>query len=288
LLAAKNPQVLGFSSAGDQHSTILNSLRDRAIATAGGAIDDAAYFEWSSPTDEITLENAAYANPALGHTIHPDNLSSTFNDPKDVVMTEVLSRWVATIQSAIDSNSWKACADPKLDLEPDRLTWLAIDLSPDRKHAALVGAQKLGAESFIVKLLHTWKNDLQLDDRAIANDLAVYARRYPLEHVAYSRRTSGAVAARLQPAGIPIYEMDSDYPQSCDEMLGAINSGRLRHRDQDELNLQILSSVKLPRGDGGWIIGRRASQAAVCASVATALVTHFATRPETEVDILTG
>jgi hypothetical protein len=288
LLAAKNPQVLGFSSAGDQHSQILNSLRDRAIAATGGAVDDAAYFEWSSPTDEISLENAAYANPALGHTIHPDNLRSTFNDPKDVVMTEVLSRWVATIQSAIDSNSWKACADPTLDLEPDRLTWLAIDLSPDRKHAALVGAQKLGAETFIVKLLHTWKNDLQLDDRAIANDLAPYARKYPIEHVAYSRRTSGAVAARLQPAGIRIVEMDSDYPQSCDEMLGAINSGRLRHRDQDELNLQILSSVKLPRGDGGWIIGRRASQAAVCASVATALVTHFATRPETEVDILTG
>jgi hypothetical protein len=288
LLAAKNPQVLGFSSAGDQHSQILNSLRDRAIAATGGAVDDAAYFEWSSPTDEISLENAAYANPALGHTIHPDNLRSTFNDPKDVVMTEVLSRWVATIQSAIDSNSWKACADPTLDLEPDRLTWLAIDCSPDRKHAALVGAQKLGAETFIVKLLHTWKNDLQLDDRAIANDLAPYARKYPIEHVAYSRRTSGAVAARLQPAGIRIVEMDSDYPQSCDEMMGAINSGRLRHRDQDELNLQVLSSVKLPRGDGGWIFGRRASQSAVCASVATALVTHFATRPETEVDILTG
>ena len=288
LLAAKNPQVLGFSSAGDQHSTILNGLRDRAIAASGGAKDDAAYFEWSSPTDEITLENAAFANPALGHTIHPDNLRSTFNDPKDVVMTEVLSRWVATIQSAIDSTSWKNCADPTLDLDPEKSTWLAVDLSPDRRHAALVGAQKLGEETFVVKLLHTWENVLQLDDRAIANDLAVYARKYPLEHVAYSRRTSGAVAARLQPAGIRIVEMDSDYPQSCDEMLGAINSGRLRHLNQEALNIQILSSVKLPRGDGGWIIGRRASQAAVCASVATALVTHFATRPATEVDILTG
>jgi phage terminase large subunit-like protein len=100
LLAAKNPQVLGFSSAGDQHSQILNSLRERAIAANGGAIDDAAYFEWSSPTDDMTLENAAYANPALGWTIHKDNLLSTFNDPRDVVMTEVLSRWVQTIQSA--------------------------------------------------------------------------------------------------------------------------------------------------------------------------------------------
>ena len=75
----------------------------------------------------------------------------------------------------------------------------------------------------------------------------------------------------------------------CDEMLGAINSGRLKHTGkQEELTLQMLSAVQLKRGDGGWVIGRRASQSTVCAAVATALVTHFATRPETEVDILIG
>jgi len=285
LLAAKNPQVLTFSSAGDQHSTILNSLRERAVAANGGAIDDAAYFEWSSPTDDLTLENAAFANPALGWTIHPDNLLSTFNDPRDTVMTEVLSRWVQTIQSAVDAKSWADCSESEGDLDPEKLTWLAIDLSPDRKHAALVGAQKLGDERFLVKLLHTWENNLQLDDRAIANDAAKYCRKYPIEHVAYCRRTSGAVAARLQPAGIRIFEMDGDYPQACDEMLSAITSGRLRHLNQESLNVQVLSTVKLPRGDGGMIFGRRASQAAIPAAVAVALVTHFATRQETEVDI---
>ena len=288
LLAAKNPQVLAFSSAGDQHSKILNSLRERGVAASGGALDDAAYFEWSSPTEEITLENAAFANPALGHTIHADNLLSTFNDPREVILTEVLSRWVLTIQSAVDALSWRNCGETEGDLDPNKLTWLGIDLSPDRKHAALVGAQKLGDERFLVKLLHTWENALQLDDRAIANDAAVYCRKYPIEHVAYSRKTAGAVAARLQPAGIRIFEMDAEYPQACDELLGAINSGRLRHLNQAALDVQILSSVKLPRGDGGWIIGRRASQSAVCASVATALVTHFATRQETEVDIIVG
>lgn len=285
LLAAKNPQVIGFSSAGDQHSKILNMLRDRAIAANAGSKDDSAYFEWSSPTDDITLENAAYANPALGHTIHPDNLIATFNDPKDSILTEVLSRWVQTIQSAVDADSWKKCGEEEGDLDPEKLTWLAVDLSPDRRHAALVGAQKLGDERFLVKLLHTWENTIQLDDKAIANDLAVYCRKYVIEHVAFSRKTSGAVAARLQPAGIRIFEMDAVYPQACDELLGAINSNRLRHLNQKELTVQILSAVKLPRGDGGWIIGRKASQAAVCAAVATGLVTHFATRPETEVDI---
>ena len=50
--------------------------------------------------------------------------------------------------------------------------------------------------------------------------------------------------------------------------------------------LQILSSHRLQTSLDGWIIGRRASGQAVCAAVATALATHFATRPEVEIDIL--
>jgi phage terminase large subunit-like protein len=288
LMAAKNPQVNCFSTAGDSHSIVLNQLRDRGLAAASGASDDVGYFEWSAPTDEITLENAAFANPGLNITIHPDNIRAVFNDPFDVVQTEVLNRWVTTISSVVGSKEWQACSDDSIDLDPDKLTWMAIDISPDRRNAALVAAQKLGDESFIVKLLHTWENIIQLDDRAIANDAASYCRKYPIEYLLYSRRTTGAIAARMLPAGIPIHDMDKDYPQACDELLGAINSGRLKHRNQAALTEQMLSAVQLRRGDGGWVIGRRASQTSVAAAVAAALCTHFATRPETEIDILVG
>lgn len=287
MMAAENPQLLTFTNAGDSTSIVLNSFRERAMAAIGGAKDDLGYFEWSAPTDDVTLENAAYANPALGITIHPDNLNAVFNDPPDVVQTEVLCRWVQTINSVIDSKNWSECVDKEQDLDTEKLTWLAVDMSPDRRHAALVGAQKLGDENFIVKLLHTWENDVQLDDKAVANETADYCRKYPIEYLLYSRRTSGAVAARMQPAGIPIFDMDSNYPQSCDELVGAINSHRLKHRGQEELTKQMLSAVALKRNDG-WIIGRRASGSAVCAAVATALVTHFATRPEIEIDIFTA
>jgi hypothetical protein len=288
LMAAQNPLVMAYTNAGDHSSVVLNDFRNRALARIAGANDEIGYFEWSAPTDEISVENARHANPAMGITIHPDNIKSVLNDPPDVVMTEVLCRWVVAISSAVDAASWGNCLDKTVDLDPDKLTWLAIDLSPDRKHASLVGAQKLGNEMFVVKLLHTWSNELQLDDKAIANDLADYARRYPTEYVLYSRKTSGAVAARLAPAGIPIFDMDGAYPQACDEMLSAINSGRLKHRGQSQLTEEMLSAVQLRRGDGGWVIGRRASQAVVCGSVATALVTHFATRPENDLDIMVG
>ena len=288
LMAASNPLVMAYTNAGDHSSVVLNDFRNRALARIAGAEDEIGYFEWSAPTDEISVENARYSNPAMGITIHPDNIKSVLNDPADVVMTEVLCRWVVAISSAVDAASWGNCVDKTADLDPEKLTWLAIDLSPDRKHASLCAAQKLGNETFVVKLLHTWSNELQLDDKAIANDLADYARRYSTEYVLYSRKTSAAVAARLAPAGIPVFDMDGFYPQACDEMLSAINSGRLKHRGQSQLTEEMLSAVQLRRGDGGWVIGRRASQAVVCGAVATALVTHFATRPENDLDIMVG
>ena len=288
LMAASNPLVMAYTNAGDHSSVVLNDFRNRALARIAGADDEIGYFEWSAPTDEISVENARYSNPAMGITIHPDNIKSVLNDPADVVMTEVLCRWVVAISSAVDAASWGNCVDKSADLDLEKLTWLAVDLSPDRKHASLVGAQKLGDETFVVKLLHTWSNELQLDDKAIANDLADYARKYSTEYVLYSRKTSAAVAARLAPAGIAVFDMDGFYPQACDEMLSAINSGRLKHRGQSQLTEEMLSAVQLRRGDGGWVIGRRASQAVVCGAVATALVTHFATRPENDLDIMVG
>jgi hypothetical protein len=34
MMAAQNPQVWIYSNAGDQHSVILNKLRERALASA--------------------------------------------------------------------------------------------------------------------------------------------------------------------------------------------------------------------------------------------------------------
>ena len=290
MMAAKNPQLWTFSNAGDQHSLILNQLRDRGMGSAAGSDDDIAYFEWSAYSDKITDErNWVASNPALGHTIHEDNIRAVLNDPPDVVQTEVLCRWVNTISGAIPAKEWGECGVDSVELDVEKVTWFGLDLSPDRRDGALVAAQKNADDTFIVKLLHTWHNPISLDDKAIANDVAPYARKYPVEYVAFSKRTSSAVAARLAPAGIPIIDIDGSlYGQACDELLGAITSKRLIHGKQAELSKQILSAVRLPMGDGGWIIGRRASSVAVCAAVASALATHFATRPEMEIDILVG
>ena len=294
MMASQNPQLWTYSNQGDQHSVILNQLRERGLAAAAGANDDIGYFEWSSGYEFIDDSEAfwngiAQANPSLGHTIHKDNIRAILNDPVDVVKTEVMCVQVATISAAIPAYEWGECLDESLELDFEKTVFLGLDCSPDRRHAALVAGQRLDDENFMIKLLHTWDNAVSLDDKSIANEIADYCQQMPVEAIAYSKRTSSAIAARLVPAGLPIVDIDGgEYGQACDELLGAITSKRLKHKGQPELTKQILSAAKLPFGDGGWTIGRKASGTVVCATVASALATHFATRQETDIDILIG
>jgi len=289
MMASVNPQVWTFSTAGDQTSVVLNQLRERGIAAATGDKDNICYLEWSGATDDIYDEaNWIAANPALGVTIHEDNIRGVLNDPPHVVQQEVLCRWIHQKDAVIPSVEWAECG-AEVELDPEKLTWFGLDLSPDRRAAALVAAQRIDSDTFMVKLLRTWENSVSLNDLAMANDIAEHFRKYPVEVLAYSKRTATAVAGRLAPAGIPIMDFDGhNYATACDQLLSAITSKRLRHGKNEELTKQMLSAVRLPHGDGGWIIGRRASQTTVCAAVATALVTHYATRAETEIDILVG
>jgi hypothetical protein len=208
------------------------------------------------------------------------------SDPEDIVRTEVLCQWVDTINPVINPSQWESCKVEGLRLNPESDTWWAIDLSPSRKQAALVASQRLEGDKFQVILLQTWHNAANLDDKAMANDVAEWVRKYPVQLVAYSARTASAVAARLAPAGIRVEPIDGlDYAQSCDELLGAISSQRLAHSGQEELTKQCLSAVKLPFGDGGWVMGRKVSNTTICGAIASALATHYATMAETSVDI---
>ena len=295
-MSAKNPQLWLYSSAGDQHSVILNRIREQALADiAMGKSNGLGYYEWSglpdAPIDADSpkfWESIAMANPSLGHTIDPDNIRAVLSDDETTIRTEVLTTWVTTSNPVIDPTLWAACGrgDAKLDKEQD--TWMAIDLTPDRKSAALVAGQRIeGNEGhYKVALLSTWSNDKTLDDRQLANEIADWVKKFNTQVVAYSARTSGAVAARLKPAGINTEPIDGiDYAQSCDMMLSAVASKRLIHTNQPELTRQVLSAVKLPQGDGGWIMGRKVSNATIAAAVATAMVSNYATRSMSEIDI---
>jgi phage terminase large subunit-like protein len=289
-MSNKNPQAYFYSNAGHTGSVLLLKFRERGLAAASGADDSIGWFEWSAePGAPIDDKEAWYqSNPSLGHTVHEDNIKDSLSDREDIFRTEILCQFVSMINPVISEAEWKKCKNDTYKLDKDKDTWMAIDLSPDRKHASLVAGQRIDGDKFMVALLQTWFNPVAIDDKQMANDVAPWVRKFPVNYVAYSKSTAGSVAARLAPAGIPVYEINAqDYQQSCDEFVSAVSSARIVHEGQEELDKQVLSAVKLQRGDGGWVMGRKAS-GIICGAVGAAMVTHFATRAETEVDILIG
>ncbi len=132
----------------DQHAV------KRRSAAIFGSNDDIGWFEWSAPQG-IKFDNSpafwlgvCQANPSLGITVHPDNIRAVLSDPEDIVRTEVLTQWVDTINPVINPSQWESCRVDGLRLNPEADTWLAIDLSPSRKEAALVASQRLEGDNW--------------------------------------------------------------------------------------------------------------------------------------------
>lgn len=286
-LAAKNPQLFGFSNAGDATSIVLNELRDRGLATIQGVKDSLLWLEWSAPLgSKIDLEAAAWANPALGRTVHVDNILATFNEPEAVVRTEVLCQWVDTLASPWSPNAWNSCAVPGLKVEPGLPTYLAFDVTPRRSQAALVAAQVIDGK-IAIGLVQTFESDTALDDLTIANAVADWAKAYDVTEIAYSKNTGQAVAARLLSAGITTTALDGrNFAMACDQMLSAMEHQRLMHNDEVTLNKHISACARIPFAEGGWLIGRRASNANVSGAVAAAMAISLASKPIADIDVI--
>jgi phage terminase large subunit-like protein len=285
-LAAKNPALYGFSNAGDATSMVLNEMRDRGMATIQGVTDSLLWLEWSAPPNtNISIESAAWANPAMGRTVHVDNIKATFNEPEAVVRTEVMCQWVDTLQSPWSPNAWNQCANPDLIVEPGQQTYLAFDVTPRRNQASLVASQIIDGK-IALGLVQTFDSDTALDDLTIANAVADWAKAYDVTEIAYSKNTGQAVAARLASAGIMTTAIDGRaFAMACDQMLSAMEHHRLIHKDEVTFNKHVSACARIPFAEGGWLIGRRASNANVTGAVAAAMAISLASKPISDTDI---
>jgi phage terminase large subunit-like protein len=281
-------QLWFASNAGDQTSIVLNDMRRMALAQSEpGTI---YYAEWSAdPQLEVDDPKAwAQANPSLGHLIDPDVIAGRLKtDPRPVFETEALCRWVDVLDSPWPPNAWADCADLDLDLSPGAPTFLAVDVSIDRRHAALVAVQVLEDDRLGVHLLDTWKADGAIDELQIASAIAPLARKLNARSIAFDRYTAAGIASRLASVGIPVGDCSgAQFAQACDELLSSMVHGRLVHGGQDELTEHVLACVKKPVSDGGWRIVRRQSAGPIAGAVALAMATHYALQPISKAEVM--
>ncbi|MGA0397101.1 MAG: terminase TerL endonuclease subunit [Ilumatobacteraceae bacterium] len=84
MIARPNPMLAMFSTAGDESSTVMMSLREQALNAIDNGTESSLYYaEWSPPPGADLNDPAswAWANPALGHTITPKALQRASETP---------------------------------------------------------------------------------------------------------------------------------------------------------------------------------------------------------------
>ena len=280
--ARPNAQTWVTSNAGDDSSTVLNELRQRALTFSS---DRLGWFEWSAASDDIwDIENWKLANPALGHTIQIENLqdSAKFDNP-DAFRTESLSIWINAIDSPFNLTAWDN-GQQQIQMEDDLPTYMALDLSFNREKAYLVTVQQRGDK--LACFVHEWTG---LSNTQLASEIATLSRRFRPRVLAYDPNTAGYLAPQLSRAGIavaPTAWASTAFSIFCDQTLAAMNSGQLIHAGQEILKTHLGATARKPASDGGWRIARRASTNPISAAVALVMAVGHATQPQAETAIV--
>lgn len=279
-----NPQIWFTSNAGDATSTVLNNFRAKALQFDNPRV---GWYEYSAENDDIhDINNWRQANPALGHTVSLESLQdSASTDTRDAVLTEMLCRWVTSLDSPWSMESWANSLDDSVMMTEGLPTWMGMDLTFNRATAYLVTVQQRADESLAI-FVHQFDN---FTDTKLASEIAKLARQFRARSVSYDPNTSGFLAPILERAGIPVKPMpwgSSQFAIACDQTMQAMNRGHMIHPGQDIMQSHLVACTRRPASDGGWRIARRDSATPISAAVALVMAMGQASAQEPEASII--
>lgn len=278
--ARPNALIIGISNAGSDHSVVLNSLRDIALAESDPRV---GVFEWSAP-DGAALDDPeawAAANPSLGHTLHADAIRmSMTTDPPAVFRTEVLCQRVEALNGAIDPAQWSEGADTAavMDDVRDRVA-LVLDVSPDLRHVTLLAAAERESGAVQVEVVAAWDSPSAMrvgsGDPDNPMSLGEWAAKVsPRARGFFPTGPAAALATELKGLGFePI--TGADVSVVCQEFAELVTARRLVHTGDPLLTSQVTSATRTYSGDG-WRFTRPRAGGYVDAAYAAAGAAYLA------------
>lgn len=149
MIARPNPLLAMFSTAGDESSTVMLTLREQALHAIDKGTDTGFYYaEWSPPPGSDLNDPAswAWANPALGHTITLKALKRASETPDRNAFVRAHCNMFVTAASAwLQPGLWDDLADK---VDPPSGGVIAVDTDVDENRyvgvrAAVDGNRKV-------------------------------------------------------------------------------------------------------------------------------------------------
>ncbi len=278
LTTLERPQVIYAGSAPDQHvhehAVVWAKLREEAIQ---GDNPRLAYFEWSagyqSPEEvpeELDMEQAAKANPALGIRITEQYLRDEWTalDQRGRAVERLgvgdYPRTDFVQQTVIDIDAWASLADQ--DSEAVDPVWVAFDVSPDRTAAVAVAGFRQDGR------LHVEVAKTRSGTSWLPGYLAAMVDKHdPAEVVCDGVGPVASVLGAIVEAGVPVRTVSAaEHGAACGKFVDLIREDGLRHLEQPSLTNAIRGAVTRPMNDS-WLWSRKSSSVDISPLVAATL-----------------
>lgn len=263
-------QLWIISSAGGPESAWLARWRD--LGRAG--TDGVCYLEYAAPEDLPWDDPATWrlGHPSLADgSVDVDTLAAdaATMDPTQF-QTEYLGWWRLDTARTIDLAGWSACGASESTM-PTARRWITADIAPDRSTAAVAVAAADGDRVHVEVVAQgpgtSWVA------RHILELAATRGTRVRLDAYGPAGNLVGELVAklrdRLEVAGT------ADVARACATMHDLVSAGRLRHREQPELDAAVAGAVARKHGDA-WLWDRRVTAPAMLAAT---LAADAAARP---------
>jgi len=287
MAAVGNPQIWYLGSAGiGSPSVQLGRLRRRAMAALETGTPDPslAYFEWSVDPhadecpadcqvhDDVASDEAVLkSNPGVGFRLTLDKVAKErATMSKDGYARERLGVGdypsdEADSWQVIGEDAWRALADA--DSGPEGQVAFAIDMTPERSHAAIAvaGAWRGGTHVEVVE--HRPGTGWLLDR---AEEL--HKRWKPKCWVVDGGGPAGSIIEQLQQRlGVEVVQPKArEIASACGQFYDAVTEQNLSHLDQAPLATALAGAQKRPLGDA-WAWARRGVNVDISPLVASTL-----------------
>ncbi|MFJ4974201.1 terminase [Streptomyces coeruleorubidus] len=273
MAAVANPQIWYLGSAGiGAPSVQLGRLRRRALAAieAGAPDPSLAYFEWSAdlhvdecPTgctdhdDAASDESVLKANPAVGFRLTLEKvrnerltLSPAGYARERLGVGDYPSDSADTWQ-VIGEDAWRALA--AAESEPSDPVAFAIDMTPERSHAAICVAGEWRGGTHVEVVDHRPGTGWILDRAA-----ELHEKWRPRCWVVDGGGPAGSLIADLEEClGVEVVQPKArEVAASCGQFYDAVAEQTLSHLDQAPLASALAGAQKRPLGDA-WAWARR-------------------------------
>lgn len=290
--ARPNAQAFFTSNAGDAFSTVLNSMRENALANPPKSF---GFYEYSAnPYTKIDFSpkfwrNVAMANPALGYTISKEALEEAIStSSSEATRTELLCQWIDSLQSPWPYGVLEATSNKSLKLTQGAYTIFGFDVSPTRKNASLVAGQITPDGKIGIGILEMWSSLMSVDDVKVAAGIKKWADHFSPREICYDKYATASIADRLSHAGQNCVDISgAQFYTACADFLDALVNDRVTHNGQDEF-INQMNSVAAKTNDSGWRIVKRQSAGDISAPIASAMIVHELLKPMSMPQIIAG